>query len=539
MLGDRQRAEVRSGHWPRRAGRSLLAVLALGLLSACTTVGPDYAPPKTQMPDAWHQKLSKGLAEGKADLRIWWTKLGDAELDRLIERATRGNLDLKQSIARIQRARALRGEAAGEELPQVDASGLIEYGRVSEGTAPTTPGRSRVDTLYNLGMDSTWEIDLWGRIARGVQAADADLQASVEDYRDVLVSLYGEVAATYVDIRTLQARIASALNNVRTQRETLRLVRERRRAGLASDLDLAQAQLNLARTEASVPLFRRQLANRMHALGVLLGERPAVLYAELSESAPIPEPPKEVVIGLPAELLRQRPDVRRAERQLAAQTARIGVATADLYPRFSLFGFFAFESFTANMVFNGGSLSYGIGPSVQWNIFDGGRVRSRIDAEDARTQEFLVNYEQTVLNALREVEDNIANYVQEQERRDALARSVGAARNAVRLVRTLYVTGLTDFQNVQDTERNLFVQEDELAVSQGNVARFLVQIYRSLGGGWGPEATAAAAADTEPSTGDKVRPALAGTSAPGSSGAAKPAADDAAAKATKKDEKTS
>ena len=450
-------------------------------------VGPDYTPPQTRMPDRWQQALASGLAEGEAPLHTWWTTLDDPVLNELIEQAALGNLEVKQALARVQAARAAIGVAAGEQLPAVDASGLIEYGRVSEGTTPVLGIRDRTDTLYNAGLDATWELDLWGRIARSVEAAEADFQASVEDYRDALVILYAEVASAYVDIRTLQRRIRSALGNVETQRETLRLVRERQRAGLDSELAVAQARANLARTAAEVPTLQERLGQAVNRLGVLLGEPPAIVYPLFVESGDIPEPPENVLVGLPHELLRQRPDVRSAERQLAAQTAQIGVATADLYPRFSLFGFFAFEAFDAAMWFNGGSLSYGVGPSVRWNIFDGGRIRSRIDVQDAVAQELLAAYEQTVLDALREVEDAMIGYVQEQERRESLASAVDASRTAVRLVRELYTSGLTDFQNVQDTERSRFELEDQFFESEGQVVQNLIALYKALGGGWDVE----------------------------------------------------
>jgi outer membrane protein TolC len=235
-----------------------------------------------------------------------------------------------------------------------------------------------------------------------------------------------------------------------------------------------------------VPTVRQDLAAAVHRLGVLLGERPTALYAELRETKPIPQPPKEILVGLPTELLRQRPDIRAAERRLAAQTAQIGVATADLYPRFSLTGFFAFENFGVSDVFKWQNRAYGLGPTMQWNVFDGGRIRSNIQAQDAITQQLLTSYEQTVLDALRQVEDAMAFYIQENDRQDALYRSVVAAAKSVKLVQTLYVTGLTDFQNVQDQERRKSEQDDQYAQSQGAVTKYLVDIYRSLGGGWAP-----------------------------------------------------
>jgi outer membrane protein, multidrug efflux system len=468
--------------------RGLRAVVVAGCLAGCA-VGPDYVPPRTELPDLWEQELSRGLVEGKADLRTWWTALDDPELDRLIARATEGNLDLRQAVARIREARANLGVASGELLPEVDAIGSIERSRISNKVAAqVAPPQSRTDTFYSVGLDATWEIDFWGRIRRNVESADASIGASIEDYRDTLVVLYGDVARNYVEMRTLQARIESALDNVRAQRSALQLTMDRNRAGLAPDLDVRQAELNLATTEAFVPTLRSALAQTINRLAVLLGEYPSDLQEQFAQStAPIPEPPEEVLVSLPAELLRQRPDIRSAERQLAAQTAQIGVATAELYPQFTLSGTFAFESFSFDNWIEKQARSFSFGPAFRWNIFDAGRIRSNIAVQDALTEQALVAYEQTVLAAVEDVENAIAAYVQERDRLESLQRSVVAARASVGLVETLYRTGLTDFQNVLDTQRSQFQQEDSLAASEGVVTQNLIQIYRALGGGWAPE----------------------------------------------------
>jgi outer membrane protein, multidrug efflux system len=300
--------------------------------------------------------------------------------------------------------------------------------------------------------------------------------------------LYADVALNYVQIRSLQARIKSALDNVESQRGSLQLTIDRNRAGLAPDLDVRQAQLNLATTEAFVPTLRSTLAQTINRLAVLLGEYPSDLQEEFAEAAaPVPQPPEEVMVSLPAELLRQRPDIRSAERQLAAQTAQIGVATAQLYPRFTLSGSFAFDSFSFSDWIRWPARSFSYGPAFQWNIFDAGRIRSNIEAQDALTEQALVSYEQTVLNAVEDVESEIAAYAQERIRLEALRRSVVAARQSVALVETLYRTGLTDFQNVLDTQRSQFQQEDQFYQSEGFVTQNLIQIYRALGGGWAPE----------------------------------------------------
>lgn len=479
----------------------MLPAAVLLLLQGCM-VGPDYVAPETQMPDAWSQELSEGLVEGKADLRTWWTNLNDPILDRLIERATLGNLDLKSAVARIRQARAQLGVATGELAPEVDAQGQIQRSRisnnVSEGVAPP---QTRTDTFYTFGLDSTWEIDLWGRIRRNIESADASIGAQIEDFRDVHVVLYSDIAQNYVQARTLQARIVSALSNVQTQEGALQLTVNRNRAGLAPDLDVQQARLNLATTQAFVPTLRTSLAQAINRLAVLLGEFPSGLQAEIGASAPIPSPPADVVVGLPTELLRQRPDIRQAERELAAQTAQIGVATAALYPTFSLSGAFAFESFSSSDLLKWESRAFQFGPTLRWNIFDAGRIRSNIVVQDALTEQLLADYEQTVLTAVEDVENAMAAYVQEVQRREALQRSVVAARASVSLVDTLYRSGLTDFQNVLDTQRSQFEQEDALAESRGLVTQFLIQLYEALGGGWGPateETPGPAVTSTEP-----------------------------------------
>jgi NodT family efflux transporter outer membrane factor (OMF) lipoprotein len=479
-----------AGRWIRpSSGRALgvgTAWLLSLALSGCITVGPDYAPPEPDVPDRWHQELAEGFVEGETNLHSWWRTLDDPVLDGLIERAAAGNLDLQGAFARIQEARALRGIATGERFPDVNASGSAVRNRLSEGTNEfVPPGRSRTDNTYAVGLDANWEIDLWGRIRRSVEAADAGVDAAFEDYRDVLVLLYAEVALTYIDIRSLQARIRYAEDNRELQADTVRLTRARFDAGISPELDVRQAELNLATTSASIPVLEAGLARSMHRLAVLLGEHPGALHDDLVDPRPIPDPPVEVAVGIPADLARQRPDIRRAERELASQTALVGVATADLYPRFSLTGTFGFEAYSS--LFRAGNQAWSLGIPLFWNLFDGGRVRNRIRAEDARTQQALVAYERTVLLALEEVENSMVSYLRERVRRQELAKAVEAARKSVELVKTLYTTGLTDFQNVLDSERSLAVRQDELAASEGEVVRNLVSLYRALGGGWQPD----------------------------------------------------
>jgi NodT family efflux transporter outer membrane factor (OMF) lipoprotein len=464
--------------------RHAFGALLVALLCACA-VGPTYEPPELYVPDAWHRQLVAELTAGEPSLRAWWTLLGDPALERLIERASEGNLDLRTAVARVEEARAVRGIAAGERVPEADAIGSGERTRTSEDVLPAPLNRG-TENLFSLGADSFWEVDFWGRVRRLVESADANLEASVEAYRDVLVVLYADVAQSYVEARALQARIGYTEQNIGTQSETLQLTRDRNRAGLVGDLDVRQAELNLASTEAFLPTLRQALAATIHRLGVLLGEPPSALYAELAATAPIPRPPERTAVGMPAELLRQRPDLRGAERELAAQTALIGVATADLYPTFGLSGFFTFDALESDDWLTAAKRSYAYGPVFRWALFDGGRVRNRIRVEDARTEQALAAYEQTLLRALEEVENALVAYGEEQERRDALERSVVAAEEATKLVDTLYRTGLTDFQNVLDTQRSLFEQQDDFAASEALVTQNWIRIYRALGGGWQP-----------------------------------------------------
>jgi NodT family efflux transporter outer membrane factor (OMF) lipoprotein len=457
--------------------------LALSLATGCA-VGPDYATPEPETPDQWHVELSSGLAEGRADLQTWWTLLGDPVLDGLIERARADGYDLQQAAARVRQARSGLGIAKGARVPEVEGVGAAQRRRPSDDTIPGA--RAKSDDFFQLGVDASWELDFWGRIRRAVESAQADYQASVEDYRDTLVVIFAEVATTYIDVRTFQERLRYARGNVDLQRQSLALTQDRRSAGLVGDLDVRQAELNLARTESLIPRLEEGLAFSVHRLAVLSGRLPSSIYAELGEEHPIPSPPEGVGVGLPADLLRQRPDIRRAERLLAGRTARIGVATADLYPRFSLSGSFTVDATRVSNLFDWNSRAFGIGPTLQWNLFAGGRVRAAIEGEEANTEEALGFYEQTVLEAYEEAENALVSYMREGERRDALARSVAAAREGVRLVNVVYRQGLTEFQNVLDTEQFLFEQEDELAQSQGRVVRNLVRVYKALGGGWAP-----------------------------------------------------
>ncbi len=469
-----------------------IAVFLVAIISQGCRVGPNYTPPAEPLPDAWHAEISEGLVEGQSNLHTWWRTLDDPALEGLIVRAVEGNRDLRVAVGRVREARARYGFSSGNRFPDVDGVGSYERRSDKVGDFSNQQERRLTENYYGSGFDATWEIDVFGRVSRSIESAEADYQATIEDYRDVLVSLLADVALNYVQLRTLQRRLEVVSNNVGTQKGTLRLTINRFEAELVGQLDVRQAEQNLASTESFIPALRRGVIAAVNRLSVLIGVPPGELATELDVVAPIPSGQGPLSVGVPADLLRQRPDVRSAERTLAARTAQIGVATADLYPRFTLSGVFAFEGSSAG-IFKPDGITWGFGPQFRWNIFDGGRIRSLVKVEDARTEQALSAYEQTVLLALEDVENSMVAYEQEKLRRDALRRSVTAAQQSVSLVDTLYRTGLVDFQNVLDTQRTQFNEEDRLAQSDGFVTQNLIRIYRALGGGWSGEKQPAAA----------------------------------------------
>ena len=463
--------------------RALVASIAVLPIAACT-VGPDYVSPVLDTPDVWAQTAAAGLTEGDAALQTWWTVFDDPLLAELVAEAEESNRDLHAAYYRIVESRALRGIAESQGRPQVEAQANVARTKPSESTSfleeATTPASAT--------LGATWELDLFGRIRRSVEAATADYQASIEDYRDLLVTLLSDVALNYIDARSLQLRIDYALGNIEAQRSSLELTRDRFKAGLTSGLDVAQAESNLASTESEVPRLRAAREAALNRLAVLVGRTPGELHKRFAAPADIPAPPETVATGLPAELLRQRPDVRGAERRLAAQTARIGIATAELYPRLSISGFFGTDALDIDDFGTSKGTTWSIGLPVQWAIFQGGRIRAQIRAEQARTDAAFKAYEQTVLRAIEDVRTSMALYSHEGLRLRKLGEAVDATERSVELVRTQYLAGLTNFQNVLDSERSLFRLQDQLAESEGLRVQSLVDVYRALGGGWDTQA---------------------------------------------------
>ena len=472
-----------------RALRTSFACLALGGLVGCLSVGPDYEVPELDSADAWNRDLMEGFQAGEGNgPGEWWTVFDDAMLNELITSSSTNSLDLRIAMLRVEEAAALSGAARSDWYPKVLGQGAVQATEISAASNPSLPeGADRSSEFYTLGLGVAWELDLWGRVRRSVESAEANLDAVTEDYRDTVVVLYAAIATSYMEVRTLQQRIAYAEKNIKLQRGTFSLTTNRYETGLSSKLDVRQAELNLATTTSALPALKAQLTQAMNRVGVLTGQEPSRLWPELKKVSPIPEPQRELSVGVPVNVLRQRPDVRAAERRLASQTARIGVAKAELYPQFSLPGSFALEALDAGDLSGSDAVAYSFGPTFKWNLFAGGAVRRAIDVEEARTAQALAGYEKSVLTAVEEVENAMSSLQEERHRLAALEDAVDAARHSVELVKTLYKSGLTNFQNVLDMERSLARQEDQLALSQGARSLSAIRLYKALGGGWTPE----------------------------------------------------
>jgi multidrug efflux system outer membrane protein len=466
----------------------LPVVLAILILTGCATVGPDYVPPKKSVSKNWHTQLKGGLSTEEMDpqtLAAWWTTLNDSELSSLIDRAVSGNLDLKKALARVREVRARRGVAKADLFPTLDATGSATWSRSNRAiltNLDTGTGKTSAD--YAASFDAGWELDIFGGVRRSVEAAEADLRASQEDLRDVLVSLLAEVALNYVEARTFQARLAFAEANLEAQNETCQLTLWRYQAGLSDELAVQQARYNLENTRSQIPTLRTGLEEALNRIAVLLGEQPGKVHEELEKKMPVPVTPLKVAVGVPAGVLRRRPDIRRAERQLAAQTARIGVATADLYPKFTLNGSIGLETLSLRNLSSSGTWTLSGGPQITWAIFKAGAIRQKIEVQSALQEQYLIVYEAAVLSALEEVENALVAYAEEQQRRQSLSQATQAAQKAVELAQHKYQAGLTDFSNVLDAERSLLSFQDQLAQSDGTVTSNLVRLYKALGGGW-------------------------------------------------------
>lgn len=474
--------------------KKLLPILVLAaVLSGCFAVGPDYRKEEPPVPERF-SALEPGIASGETPpgvlLDNWWRIFDDPLLDSLMERAVSHNLDLRIAAARVIRARAQAGIASSAFLPEGAIAG--EYQRIRRDEAAVlgsaaAAARGREQDFWLAGFDASWEIDIFGGLRRQEEAVMADLAASEESLRDVLVSLRGELARNYFELRGLQRRIDIARQEVRIRRESVEITSARAKAGLVSELDHARASGELASAEARIPALERSWKAAVHRIGVLIGKEPSGLEAELLHAGGLPPVPPDLPVGLPSELLRRRPDIRKAERELAAATARIGVSTAELFPRFSLTGSFGYQASESRIMFRDESNFWAIGPSLRWPVLNFRRILSQIDVSKAVREEGLARYEQSVLLALEEVENALVGLSRERNRSESLAEAVRANDLAVKLAMDRYLAGVQSYLAVIDAQAALYAAEDQLAQSRQAQALALVALYKALGGGWRQE----------------------------------------------------
>ena len=465
------------------------ACAAALLLGGCMMIGPDYEPPPAPLAEDWIDGGPDGEAsaaaadEGSAN-RLWWTLFEDPVLDTLVERAYRDNPTVQVAGVRVLEALARRGVAIGGLFPQQqEAVAGYWRGTLSENRADLR-GLPTSYENWQLGLDAAWELDLWGRLRRGIEAADADVLAAVATYDDVLVTLIAEVATNYIALRTFEERLEVVKANVEIQRRSFEIAHSKFEGGAVTQLDSAQAASLLESTQSSIPDLLASIRQTENNLCILLGMPPRDLRDLLGAPKPIPRAPAEVAIGIPAELLRQRPDVRRAERLLAAQSAQIGIAKADLLPRLSLIGTIALTAQDFAQMFEGGSFEAFGGPTLSWAILNYGRINNNIRIQDARFQQQIAVYESTVLRAQGEAENAIASFLGAQRQVDFLGRSVEAATQAVEVADLQYREGAADYTRVLNTQQFLVDAQDRLLTAREAVALSLASLYKALGGGW-------------------------------------------------------
>ena len=467
-------------------------LMALVGLTSCISVGPDYRPPELEVPSAWNRCESFGAEEGcsfgEVDITEWWRELSDPLLAELIAEALQTNHDLRIARWRLVESRARRRVAAASLLP--DASGSASARR--NWSRGDSGGWSSTDR-FSAGFDAGWELDLFGGRRRTVEAADAALESTAAGVHSVQVSLVAEVALNYVEMRLLQQRLSIARDNLATQSETLQLTEWRARAGLVSEQDVEQARSQQAQTRAQLPRLETSLIETEHRLELLLGQAPGTLAPRFEAGGALPAVPRHIVVGIPAEVLRQRPDLRAAERNLAAETARVGAAEAARYPSLRLSGSIGLDALTLGGLGSSRALSSSVLGGLSAPIFNAGRLKAQVEQQEAVREQALAAYELTLLGALEEVENALVAFAHSQQRSEALNEAAEAIRRAAVLARQRYSAGLVDFQSVLDTERGLLTVEDSLAGSRADTVQSLIRLYKALGGGWPSQA------DKEPS----------------------------------------
>jgi NodT family efflux transporter outer membrane factor (OMF) lipoprotein len=460
-------------------------VVLTGLALAACTVGPEYVPPEPEAPAAWSQPGAEGVTEQPASLVAWWTVFKDPVLDQLVDTAVRRNNTLELTALRVLEARAQLGIATGSVYPQTQvATGAATY--------LSPPDNSGVDSgawSYGLGAGAAWEIDFWGRFRRGIESADAAYLASIAAFEQSRILLTGAVVGTYATVRSLEEQLRIANENVAIQQRSFDIAQVLFENGADSELDMQQALTLLLSTQATIPGLEIALAQAQNALSVLLGEAPGAVREVLTTGEGIPVVPDDIAIGLPADMLRRRPDVRQAELQARSANALVGLAEADLYPSFSLTGSIGLAAggpgdSDFGDLFDGDALTWSIGPSFVWPFLNYGRIRNNVRVQDARLQQALVNYRETVLQAAREAEDAMATYIGTRAQRAILEQTVESARRSNDLSTLRYAEGFSDYERVLNAQQALFTQETRYVTNQGDAVRALVDLYTALGGGW-------------------------------------------------------
>jgi NodT family efflux transporter outer membrane factor (OMF) lipoprotein len=465
---------------------AVVGSLGLLALTACA-VGPDFKRPEAEVAQRWHATDPRLATQTAAD-SLWWKAFNDPALDRLVDLAYRQNLPLQLAGLRIVEARAQFGVATGRQFPQTQAltANVTALGLTQPIADVLMINRNLLN--YQAGFDAAWELDFWGKYRRGVESEAAVLLASVADYHSALVSLTAEVARTYVAMRTSEVLIRQAQENAKIQEEALAVAEARFKNGATSELDPTQATALLESTRATIPQLAGVLQQQRNALATLLGQPTGTVESLVGGPQAIPQPPQQVAVGVPAEMLRRRPDIRAAELAAAAQCARIGVAKSELFPSFSLLGSIGLSAFNkgpgSHNLFSTSSIFYSVGPNINWPFFNYGRLTNAVRVEDARFQEALIAYRDTVLRAAQEVEDALAGFLNAQQAQTFEQRAVTAARRSVELALVQYREGAADYQRVLDAERSLLQEQNRSAEQTSSVATNLVALYKALGGGW-------------------------------------------------------
>jgi outer membrane protein, multidrug efflux system len=445
------------------------------LVLASCTVGPDYHPPTPSTPGGW-----VGTANTQpAKLTQWWQRFNDPELARLVEEALAANLDIQLAEGRLRESRAAYGVVASGRFPVVNGS--ASYQRTRTAASGITPPDDA--DLYQAGFDALWEMDIFGGIRRNVESANATIQAAQEGLYDIQVSLASEVALKYIQLRGFQQQIVVAEENLKAERHTAEITRQKQQAGFVGTLDVANADAQVATTRSQIPVLQVAAQQAIYALSVLLARQPSYLLSKLSKAQSLPVTPPDVPAGLPSDLLRRRPDIRQAEAQLHAATAQIGVAEADLFPKFSFTGNLSWQN-NLHDWFTGSSRASSFGPAMDWAIFQGGAIRSNIRVQEALRDQSFITYRKTVLTALQDVENALFAYGKEREHRQALSEAVTASHKAVAVAMQLYSAGQTDFLNVLQAQATLYASQNAFVQSNSNACQDVIALYKALGGGW-------------------------------------------------------